>query len=141
MERFKRFVLVILDSVGIGEMPDAGEWGDAGSDTLGHVLAREKPGLPHLQRMGLGNIRALPNLAAAGRPEGSYGKAAILSSGKDTTVGHWEIAGIVTTTPFPTYPDGFPHHIIGPFEKAIRRGILGNKPASGTEIIRELGAE
>jgi phosphopentomutase len=139
--RFRRFVLLVLDSAGIGAMPDAAEWGDAGSDTLGHVLAAERPSLPELQRLGLGNIRPLPNLPAAPAPAGSFGKAALASNGKDTTVGHWEMAGIVTAVPFPTYPEGFPRRILDPFEAAIGRAVLGNKPASGTEIIRELGAE
>ena len=139
MPRFKRFVLVVLDGCGVGEMPDAADWGDAGSDTLGHVLAACKPELPNLQRLGLGNIRPLPNLAALPRPEGSFGKAAIRSRGKDTTVGHWEMAGIITPVPFPTYPNGFPARVLEPFQKAIGRRVLGNKPASGTEIIKELG--
>jgi phosphopentomutase len=134
-------VLMVLDSVGIGEMPDAADWGDAGADTLGHVLAVEKPQLPTLQKLGIGNIRTLPNLPPATEPSGSFGKAAIFSMGKDTTVGHWEIAGLITAQPFPTYPDGFPPRIMEPFQKAIGLEVLGNKPASGTEIIAELGAE
>ncbi len=139
MQRFKRFALMVLDSVGIGELPDAARWGDAGTDTIGHVVAKEKPALPNLQRLGLGNIRPLPNLPGVSKPDGAYGKAAIFSNGKDTTVGHWEMAGLITPVPFPTYPNGFPDRIIEPFKKAIGRGVLGNKPASGTEIIRELG--
>src|SRR5881628_1505082 len=141
MVQFRRIVLVVLDSVGIGEMPDAAQWGDEGSDTLGNVLAREMPALPNLRKLGLANIRALPNLPAVANPSGCFGKAAILSNGKDTTVGHWEMAGIFTKVPFPTYPDGFPPRILEPFEKAIGRKVLGNKPASGTEIIKELGEE
>lgn len=141
MQRFKRVVVIVLDSVGIGEMPDAGDWGDAGSDTLGHILASAKPKLPNLQKLGLGNIRPLPNLDPLEHPEGSYGKAAIFSKGKDTTVGHWEIAGLYTASPFPTYPKGFPPRITDPYQKAIGRRILGNKAASGTEIIKELGPE
>jgi phosphopentomutase len=141
MGRFKRIVLMVLDGVGIGEMPDAADWGDAGADTLGHILAVERPQLPALQKMGVGNIRTLPNLPPAAEPAGSFGKAAIFSRGKDTTVGHWEMAGLITAQPFPTYADGFPPRILEPFQKAIGRGILGNKPASGTEIIAELGAE
>jgi phosphopentomutase len=141
MQRFKRMVIVVLDSVGIGEMPDAAEWGDAGSDTLGHVMAFGKPNLPNLQSLGLGNIRHLANIAPHPRPEGSFGKAAIFSKGKDTTVGHWEIAGLYTSSPFPTYPKGFPSRITDPYEKAIGRKILGNRAASGTEIIKELGPE
>ena len=132
---------MVLDSAGIGEMPDAGEWGDEGSDTIGNVLATQKPRLPNLQRLGLGNIRSLPELPPLAKAEGSFGKAAIFSNGKDTTVGHWEMGGIITSHPFPTYPDGFPPRVLEPFVKAIGRGVLGNKPASGTEIIKELGAE
>jgi phosphopentomutase len=141
MALFNRIVLMVLDSVGIGEMPDAADWGDAGADTLGNVLAVENPRLPTLQKLGLGNIRPLPNLPPAPGPLASFGKAGILSKGKDTTVGHWEMAGIITARPFPTYPDGFPARILEPFRKAIGREVLGNKPASGTEIIAELGEE
>ena len=139
--KYDRFILLVLDSVGIGEMPDASRFGDAGSDTLGNLLAKEEPSLPNLGRLGLGNMRALPNLPPAPNPEGAFGKAAILSNGKDTTVGHWEIAGLITADPFPTYPEGFPDRIVIPFCEAIGRGVLGNRPASGTEIIKELGAE
>lgn len=132
---------MVLDSAGIGEMPDAAKWGDAGSDTIGHVVAAEKPHLPNLQKLGLGNIRPLANLTAVSKPQGSFGKAAIFSQGKDTTVGHWEITGLVTPRPFPTYPDGFPQRILEPFKRAIGRDVLGNKTASGTEIIKELGEE
>ena len=138
--RFQRVSLIVLDSVGIGEMPDAAHYGDEGSDTLGHLFASRELRVPHLQALGLGNIRPLA-LPPAARPEGSFGRAAIASDGKDTTIGHWEMAGLVTERAFPTYPDGFPPRIIEPFERAIGRGVLGNKAASGTEIIVELGAE
>jgi phosphopentomutase len=138
---FKRIVLMVLDGAGIGEMPDAAAWGDSGSDTLGHVISKEKPGLPNFQKLGLGNIRPIAGLSPADKPEGAFGKAAIFSNGKDTTVGHWEMAGLITSRPFPTYPDGFPERIIKSFSEAIGRGVLGNKPASGTEIIKELGPE
>jgi len=141
MKRFKRVLLMVLDSAGIGEMPDAADWGDAGSDTVGHVVAAEKPRLLALQKMGLGNIRPMPQLPPAAEPQASFGKAAIFSNGKDTTVGHWEMAGLVTTKPFPTYPEGFPERIVAPFQRAIGRTVLGNRPASGTEIIHELGEE
>jgi phosphopentomutase len=141
MNRFKRIVLMVLDSAGIGEMPDAAAWGDTGADTLGHVIGSEGPSLPHFQKLGLGNIRPIPGLPPTEKPEGSYGKAAILSNGKDTTVGHWEMAGLVTAQPFPTYPEGFPDRIIKAFSEAIGGDVLGNKPASGTEIIKELGPE
>jgi phosphopentomutase len=138
---FDRIVMMVLDSVGIGEMPDAADWGDAGADTLGHVIEVEKPMLPNFQKLGLGNIRAMQNLPPAEKPRAAFGKAAIFSNGKDTTVGHWEMAGLITSRPFPTYPDGFPSRIIEPFKKIIGRDLLGNKPASGTEIIKELGPE
>lgn len=138
---FERFILIVLDSVGIGAMPDADRFGDAGSDTLGNILALRDVALPNMARLGLGNIRAFPRIAPRAEPEGAYGMAALASNGKDTTSGHWEMAGIILQRPFPTYPNGFPPHIIEAFEKAIGRNSLGNYPASGTEIIAELGAE
>jgi phosphopentomutase len=141
MRTFERFIVVVLDSVGIGAMPDAGAYGDAGRDPLGHIAQRRGLRIPNLVRFGLANIRPLAGLAAAARPSGAYGKAALLSPGKDTTAGHWEIAGIVLDRPFPTYPQGFPREIIEKFEQAIGREILGNIPASGTEIIDRLGPE
>lgn len=132
---------MVLDGAGIGALPDAAVWGDDGSDTIGHVVAAEKPQLPSLQRLGLGNIHPMPFLPPSAEPQAAYGKAAILSNGKDTTVGHWEMAGLLTERPFPTYPDGFPKRIIVPFENATGRAVLGNKSASGTEIIEELGEE
>ena len=138
--RFNRIVLIVLDSVGIGEMPDAAEYGDAGADTLGHALGSRKVNIPNLRAMGLANIRPLP-VEPAERPAGIFGRAATQSRGKDTTTGHWEMSGIITARPFPTYPDGFPPRVIEPFEQAIGRKVLGNKPASGTEIIKELGEE
>jgi len=133
---------MVLDSAGIGEMPDAAAWGDAGADTLGHILASRKVDLPNLQNLGLGNIRPLEHLAAAADPIGSYGKCTLKSNGKDTTTGHWEMAGIVLEKAFPTFPDGFPPEIIDEFvQKAKVPGILGNIPASGTEIIKSLGEE
>jgi phosphopentomutase len=122
-------------------MPDADAWGDAGSDTMGHLVAYEKPRLPELQKLGLGNIHTMTFLPPTPEPESAFGKAAIYSNGKDTTVGHWEMAGLVTPRPFPTYPDGFPDGIVIPFQQAIGRTLLGNKAASGTGIIDELGAE
>jgi phosphopentomutase len=137
---FNRVVLIVLDSVGIGEMPDAAEYGDAGADTLGHTLGSREGDIPNLRAMGLANIRPLPARPAA-RPAGIFGRAATQSRGKDTTTGHWEMSGIITAKPFPTYPQGFPQRIIEPFERAIGRKVIGNKPASGTEIIKELGEE
>ncbi|HKR00133.1 MAG TPA: phosphopentomutase [Pyrinomonadaceae bacterium] len=139
---FDRMVLIVLDSAGIGEMPDAADWGDAGSDTLGHILASRQVRLPNLQSYGLGNIRPLQNLPPVEHPRGAYGRCALRSNGKDTTTGHWEMAGIILERAFPTYPQGFPQPIIDRFIKEANvPGILGNVPASGTEIIKELGAE
>jgi phosphopentomutase len=139
---FNRIVLVVLDGAGIGEMPDAAEWGDAGSDTFGHILESQPVKLPHLESIGLGNIRPLHGVPPASTPRGSYGRCALRSNGKDTTTGHWEMAGIILDHAFPTYPKGFPPSIIERFVKETGvPGILGNVPASGTEIIKELGAE
>ena len=133
---------MVLDSAGIGEMPDAADWGDAGADTLGHILESREVHLPNLQRLGLGNIRPLTGVPAADKPIGSYGKCTLRSNGKDTTTGHWEMAGIVLEKAFPTYPDGFPPRVVDEFiREAGVPGILGNVPASGTEIIKELGEE
>ena len=139
---FNRITLIVLDGLGIGEMPDAAEWGDAGSDTLGHICDSRPVQLPNLQTWGLGNIRPLPGVAPASQPRASFGKCALRSNGKDTTTGHWEMAGIVLERAFPTYPRGFPQTILDRFttETGVP-GILGNVAASGTEIIKELGDE
>ena len=140
--KFGRICLMVLDGAGIGEMPDAAGWGDAGADTLGHILESRKVNLPNLQRLGLGNIRSLAGLPAVENPTGSYGKCTLKSDGKDTTTGHWEMAGIILKQGFPTFPDGFPPRIISEFvAKASVPGVLGNYPASGTEIIKQLGEE
>lgn len=142
LTNFNRVTLIVLDGAGIGEMPDAADWGDAGSDTLGHILESRALQLPNLQRYGLGNIRPLAGLPSLDRPVGSYGRCALRSNGKDTTTGHWEMAGIILEKAFPTYPGGFPASVIDRFvAEAGVPGILGNIPASGTEIIKELGAE
>ncbi len=138
---FERFALVVLDSVGIGAMPDAAAYGDTGRDTLGHIAERRGLSVPNLGRLGLGNIRPLKGIAPAENPDGAFGKAALFSPGKDTTAGHWEMAGIILDRPFPTYPNGFPPEVIERFERAIGRKVLGNVPASGTEIIKQLGEE
>lgn len=138
---FRRVLLIVLDSVGIGEMPDAARFGDLGRDTLGHVAASRPLKLPTLVRLGLANIKPLRHLNPPAHPAGAYGKAAIASPGKDTTTGHWEMAGLYQENPFPTYPNGFPPEVIEKFEAAAGRPVLGNKPASGTEIIKELGEE
>ncbi len=139
---FNRILLIVLDGAGIGAMPDAPEWGDAGSDTLGHILESRVVRLPNLQRYGLGNVRPLANVPPLEKPEGSYGRCALKSNGKDTTTGHWEMAGIILEQAFPTYPNGFPQSILDRFvREAGVPGVLGNFAASGTEIIKELGAE
>ena len=136
---FARIIWIVLDSVGIGELPDAAQYGDVGRDTLGHI-ARSRPlRLPNLVRLGLANIKPLEHLAPPATPAGSYGKGATVSPGKDTTTGHWEMAGIWLEQAFPVYPHGFPQPLIAEFERRIGRRTLGNKPASGTEIIKELG--
>jgi len=137
---FNRVLLIVLDSVGIGEMPDSGDYGDSGAHTLGHALGSRDVRIPNLQQMGLANISRLP-VHPVDNPIGFFGKAATASRGKDTTTGHWEMGGIITSNPFPTYPNGFPKRVIEPFERAVGRKVLGNKPASGTEIIKELGEE
>jgi len=138
---FKRVIWVVLDSVGVGEMPDAAQYGDAGSDTLGHIAQSRKLHLDNLCRLGLGNIRPLDRLPPDPAPQGAYGKCALASPGKDTTTGHWEMAGIHLPKPFPVYPHGFPPEVMDEFERRIGRATLGNKAASGTEIIQELGEE
>ena len=139
---FNRVALIVLDGLGLGEMPDAAEWGDVGSDTLGHIVESQAMRLPNLRGYGLGNIRALVDVPPTETPRGSYGCCALRSNGKDTTTGHWEMAGIILERAFPTYPNGFPPEIIERFIKETGvAGVLGNVPASGTEIIKELGAE
>src|SRR2546428_6247782 len=139
---FDRIILIVLDGAGIGAMPDAAEWGDAGSDAFGHICESRHLNLPNLQSLGLGNIRPLAGVAAIENPRGSYGKCALKSNGKDTTTGHWEMAGIILEHAFPTYPNGFPQTLIDQFVAATHvPGILGNIPASGTEIIKQLGDE
>lgn len=139
---FARVALIVLDSLGAGEMPDAADWGDAGSDTLGHICESRAVKLPNLQSWGLGNIRPLAGVTPVESPRASYGRCALRSNGKDTTTGHWEMVGIVLDKAFPTYPEGFPTEIVERFVKETGvPGVLGNFPASGTEIIKDLGAE
>ena len=135
-----RVFLTVLDAVGAGEAPDAAEYGDVGTNTLGHVIAKCDPKLPNMAGMGLGRI---PNTGYRwdGPVAGAYGRAVEKSKGKDTTSGHWEIAGVQVKSPFPTFPDGFPASFIEAFEKAIGHKCIGNKPASGTAILEELGGE
>ena len=139
---FNRVLLIVLDGAGIGAMPDAPEWGDAGADTFGHILESRPVRLPNLQRYGLGNIRPLQSVPPLDQLSGSYGRCALRSNGKDTTTGHWEMAGIILDQAFPTYPNGFPPAVIDKFVRETDvPGILGNVPASGTEIIKQLGEE
>lgn len=139
--RFERVIWIVLDSVGIGELPDAADYGDVGRDTLGHI-ARSRPlKLPRLTGLGLANIKPLDHLSPPLNSSGNFGKGATHSPGKDTTTGHWEMAGIWLDQAFPVYPHGFPKSLIAEFERQIGRRSLGNKPASGTEILKELGEE
>jgi phosphopentomutase len=139
--RFRRVVWIVLDSVGIGEMPDAAAYGDTGSDTLGNISRRRLLHLPNLAQLGLGNIKPLTNIGPVDRPRAAFGRCALASPGKDTTTGHWEMVGIHLAKPFPLYPHGFPPEIMEEFERRIGRGTLANRAASGTEIIQELGEE
>lgn len=139
---FHRITLIVLDGLGMGEMPDAAAWGDAGADTLSHILASRTVNLPNLQQYGLGHIRTLTGVPPVAEPRASFGRCALASNGKDTTTGHWEMAGIILERAFPTYPHGFPPDIIERFIAETKvPGVLGNIAASGTEIIKELGAE
>jgi phosphopentomutase len=141
MAPFERIIWIVLDSVGIGALPDAADYDDVGRDTLGHIAKSRPLALPNLVRLGLANIVPLAHLTPPATPEGCYGKGATHSPGKDTTTGHWEMAGIWLPRAFPVYKQGFPRELIEPFERAIGRKTIGNKPASGTEIIKELGEE
>jgi phosphopentomutase len=138
---FGRVIWIVLDSVGIGEMPDADAYGDKGSDTLGNIARQRRLELPNLRRLGLANIRPLTGLDPVAQPAAAFGRCALASPGKDTTTGHWEMAGIHLEKPFPLFPQGFPREVMEPFETRIGRHTLGNKAASGTEIIKELGEE
>ncbi|WP_272495736.1 phosphopentomutase [Bacillus pinisoli] len=139
---FKRIFLIVMDSVGIGEAPDAKEYDDVGSDTLGHI-AEHMNGLhmPHMAKLGLSNIREIKGIDKAEQPLAYYTKMQEASNGKDTMTGHWELMGLHIETPFKTFPDGFPSELIQQLEEFTGRKIIGNKPASGTEILDELGKE
>jgi phosphopentomutase len=141
MREFERIFWIVLDSVGIGELPDAAVYDDVGRNTLGHVAESRALEIPNLVRLGLANIAPLKRQAPAAAPLGAYGKGATHSPGKDTTTGHWEMAGVWLEQAFPVYKNGFPPELIEEFEKQIGRKTIGNKPASGTEIIKELGEE
>lgn len=137
----KKAIVIVLDSVGIGALEDAAAYGDAGADTLGHVINTCRPHLPNLMAMGLGNIDGASFPGAVATPTAAYGRLREVSAGKDTTTGHWEIAGVQLSRPFPTFPNGFPQEFIARFEQAVGRETIGNKPASGTAILDELGEE
>lgn len=138
---FTRAIVIVLDSVGIGELPDAAAYGDQGSDTLGHIAASVPLQLPALASLGLGRLVSLPGHAPAPLARGAYGRMAERSAGKDSVTGHWELMGLVLDRAFPTFPEGFPADLIRQFERRIGRPILGNLAASGTEIIDRLGAD
>ena len=140
MKNMKRVVLIVLDGVGAGYQHDAQKYGDVGADTLGHVIAQEHPDIPNLTELGLLKTVDMHPLGED-EPIGCYGTMEEAAAGKDTTTGHWEIAGLTLKKPFPTYPHGFPKEVIDAFEEETGMGTLGNKPASGTAIIEELGAE
>ena len=139
----KRIFLIVLDSFGVGELPDARDFGDAGSNTLGALQASGKLNCPNLEKLGLFNIEncARYNYAPVEAPLADFGRMQEASRGKDTTTGHWEIAGLISKKPLPTYPDGFPEDVIAKFEKRAGRGVLCNKPYSGTEVIKDYGEE
>ena len=139
---FKRITVIVLDGVGIGEAPDAADYGDVGSNSIANT-ARVLGGmdLPNMGAIGLGNVTPIEGVPPTDHPQGGYGKMQPYSAGKDTISGHWEMMGIYLPDPFPTYPNGFPPEIMEPFEREIGRGTLANRPASGTEIIKELGEE
>ena len=141
MPPFRRVIWIVLDSVGIGALPDADDYDDVGRSTLGHIAELRPLAIPHLVSLGLANIAPLTHLPPAAEPLGAFGKGVTRSPGKDTTTGHWEMAGIWLEQAFPVYKHGFPPEIIGAFESRIGRKTIGNKPASGTEIIKELGEE
>lgn len=142
MARSPRAIVLVLDSVGCGALPDAADYGDEGSNTLANV-ARAVRGLsmPNFEAMGLGNVTGIAGVAPTLEPTASWGKNAELSRGKDTTTGHWEMVGMRLDRPFPTYPDGFPPEVMDAWERETGLGWLGNRPASGTQIIQDLGDE
>ena len=140
MSTYDRIVCIVLDSVGIGALPDAASFGDEGANTLANIAAFNNGlNMPNFGRLGLGNIVPIEGLPPVKKTLATIGKMAEVSAGKDTTTGHWELMGIHTTQPFKTYPDGFPHRLVTRLSARIGRGVIGNKPASGTAIIEELG--
>ena len=142
MEKMERVTLIVLDSVGVGELPDAHEFGDVGSNTLGHIAEKSNGiALPNMGELGLGNLTEVQGVPKNDNPKGAYGKAIEASKGKDTTTGHWEISGVILEKPFPSYPNGFPQIILDKIEEKTGRKIICNKPYSGTEVIKDFGEE
>ena len=146
MRKYKRIFVVVLDSLGVGAMPDAAEYGDAGVNTLGHIASyryqkKKALNIPNLWKLGIANLTALEGMEPCKSPVGYYGLMQETSCGKDTMTGHWEMMGLNTTVPFLTFPNGFPKELITELEKFTGRKIIGNKSASGTEILEELGEE
>ena len=137
----RRVFLIVLDSYGIGELPDAANFGDEGSNTLRSIVKSKEYDTPLMKKMGLFNIDGVDCVESVEETIGSYGRLAEISKGKDTTIGHWEIAGIISERPLPTYPDGFPQKLLDEYSRLTGRGILCNKPYSGTEVIKEYGEE
>ena len=137
----KRVFLIVLDSFGIGEMSDAQEFGDVGSNTLASIVKSKEYSTPNMKKIGLFNIDQVECMEKEKSPIGTFGRMAELSRGKDTTIGHWEIAGIISKKPLPTYPNGFPEEILEPFRKMTGREVLCNKPYSGTDVIRDYGQQ
>jgi phosphopentomutase len=141
-KQVKRAILIVLDSVGCGDAPDAAAYGDNGANTLGNLSrAVGRLNLPYMGQLGLGNLTDINGVPPTGSARGAYGRLTEMSPGKDTTTGHWELAGVLLERPFPVYPDGFPPELMAKYEALIGRKTLGNYPASGTEIIKELGEE
>ncbi|OPJ56966.1 phosphopentomutase [Alkalithermobacter paradoxus] len=138
----KRAVVIVMDSIGIGELPDSEKFGDKGVNTLGNIIKSSKDiKIPNLIKLGIGNIDGFDAIESIDSPIGAFGKCAEVSQGKDTTTGHWEMVGLLVESPFKTFPDGFPTEIIQEFERKTGRKVIGNKPASGTAILDELGKE
>lgn len=141
MKNNKRVFLIVLDSFGIGEMPDADKYGDEGSNTLAAIVKSKKYNTPNLEKLGLFNIEGVDCKEGVEKPQGSFARLAESSNGKDTTTGHWEMAGIISEKPFPTFPNGFPEDFLEEYSKRVGRKILCNKPYSGTEVIKDYGKE
>lgn len=142
MKKIERATLIVLDSVGVGELPDAPEFGDAGSNTLGHIAeASNGINLPNMQKLGLGNLTHVEGVAPVVEANGAYGKAAEASKGKDTTTGHWEIGGVILERPFPSYPQGFSKEVLDELEKRTGRKVICNLPYSGTKVLDDYGDE